>query len=237
MTNNDPRHATPARSRRLAARAIVVLVMVAALAACSDNSKTATKRDPAELDTQYQIKQAQNLAVQASKAKDPEKAIELYQKSVQAYAQLPAVWNNLGVLLMEASRRQEADQAFATASELATADPRPLFNRGLLRFDAKRPDEARTFFTQSLARDPNYLPALRGAIESDITLRRIDEETLELLNRAMFLEQDERWRDRMELQRARVESALEDAADAAAAASDRRMPVTPAVPRRRSLRQ
>jgi len=216
---------------------LVALALAVTVVGCSDNSKAPAGRDPLELDTQHQIKVAQNLAVQASKTKDPAKAIELYQKSVQTYAQLPAVWNNLGVLLMEASRRQEADQAFATASELATTDPRPLFNRGLLRFDAKRPDEARTFFSQSLGRDPNYLPALRGAIESDITLRRIDEETLELLNRAMFLEQDARWRERMELQRARVESALEDAADSAAAAGDRRLPVTPAGPSRRGPRR
>src|SRR5690606_3159943 len=140
----------------------------------------------------------------------------LYRKSVQTYSQLPTSWNNLGILLMETGQRQAAEEAFAMAAELAPQDPRPLYNRGLNWFDAKHPDRARTFFRLALERDPSYLPPSRGAVASDVLTRQTSSETLDLIQRALFLERDKRWRDRFELQKSRIESYLEVEAESAA---------------------
>lgn len=200
---------------------MLALVGAAGLAllvgACSNNSKPKSNTPPAlDPDSRQSLIEAQNLVIQAEKTKDAEKAIALYKRATDAYPQLSVAWNNMGILLMKQNRRLEADQAFITASELSPNDPRPPYNRGLNYFETRYPKEARTLFQQSLDRDPNYLPALRGAIEADVLTRQTGQETLELLRRALFVERDKKWRERFELQKSRIESYLEVEAEAAA---------------------
>lgn len=186
------------------------MVALTMLVGCAGTKRNAANLSNTEIDERQRMDQALNLALQAAKTKDPDEAIKLYQRSVQTYDQIANVWNNLGVTLMGQGRRQEADDAFGRASELAPNDPRPAYNRGLIRFQAKYPAESRVFFVAALERDPNYLPALRGIIEADITSRAMSDETLDYIRRALFNERDKRWRERFELHKSRVEAYLED---------------------------
>lgn len=191
--------------------------MVAALGAagCATSPNESTHPGVAVDDSKQRLAQAQGLVTQAGKTEDPDKAIGLYEQAVKVYPDLAIAWNNMGIALMRQNRRQEADEAFITAGELAPNDPRPPYNRGLNWFENRYPKEARILFQQSLDRDPNYLPALRGAIEADVLTRQTGRETLDLLRRALFLERDKKWRERFELQKSRIESYLEVEAEQA----------------------
>lgn len=193
------------------------LIGLAMLGACANKPRTAPNMAAAiEGDSRQRLIKAQNLVLQAEKTKDADKAIALYKQATEAYPQLSVAWNNMGILLMKQNRRLEADQAFITAGELSPNDPRPPYNRGLNYFENRYPKEARMLFQQSLDRDPNYLPALRGAIEADNLTRQTGHSTLDLLRRALFLERDKKWRERFELQKSRIESYLEVEAETAA---------------------
>lgn len=196
-------------------RAAVLGVTLFGAACANSHRPPASPTSASDDENRRRLDAAQSLITQASKTTDANKAIELYDKAVKAYPQIPVAWNNMGILLMKQNRRQEADQAFTTAGEMAPNDPRPLYNRGLNWFENRYPKEARTFFQQALDRDPNYLPAIRGAIEADVLTRQTGEQTLDLLRRALFLERDKKWRERFELQKSRIESYLEVEAEEA----------------------
>lgn len=205
------------------AGALCVLVCTGA---CANKPRpAANSAEAVEEDNRAKLLQASNLVEQAAKTTDPDKAIQLYDQAVKVYPQLSIAWNNMGIALMHQNRRLEADQAFVTAAELSPNDPRPVYNRGLNYFENRYPKEARTLFGLALERDPNYLPAIRGAIEADILTRQTGPDTLELLRRALFLERDKKWRERFELHKSRIESYLE--VEAEAAARRRSMPGTP----------
>jgi tetratricopeptide (TPR) repeat protein len=153
-----------------------------------------------------QIAAAQRLALQAQDAKDTAKAIDLYSQAVEAYSDLPAAWNNMGVLLLNEGRLMEAAEAFGSATERTPNDPRPYFNLGLTWDRAGYLETALEHYSKALALDERYLPALRGAIKSETRLGYSSPILVERIRVALFLEQDPQWREYFELQRSWAEA-------------------------------
>lgn len=196
-----------ARSITLRAGAGVALVLLAmGLGACQrTRSISLLPQGLIESETRRLV-QAQRMAAEAYQTKDDDDAMRKYTEAVRQYPQLPVAWNNLGVLLMNRDRSMEASSAFATAAELAPSDPRPVYNRALL-FDRKGfVREARDFYVQAIQRDPQYLPALRGAIRADVLRNESSIQTLEWIDRALLLEQEPKWLDWLRLQKVRIQS-------------------------------
>lgn len=154
------------------------------------------------------VQAARERALAAQKIKDPERAITLYQESVSLNPEFSVAWNNLGVLLMSLQRYLEASEAFARATELEPTDPRPMYNLALTWDRAGYPDEALRFYIRTIDRDPNYLPALRGAVRAQQLRGEADERTLEWIRRALLQETDRQWRVYLTSQRAVTEQAI-----------------------------
>lgn len=167
-------------------------------------------RDPARVSAadEARIAAAHAAAYEAAHQSDPARAVRGYEEAVGRYDDFPAAWNNLGVSLMKQGKYLEAEQAFTRAAEQSRTDPRPLYNRGLLWMTRSYPADARVHFKGALERDPYYLPALRGAVECDIQLRETTDETLDNIRRALMLERDPKWLERLRAQRVKIQSGL-----------------------------
>jgi len=155
------------------------------------------------------FERARRLAAQAEQAGDPDRAVELYRQAVALYPDLAAGWNNLGVALLEQQRYLEAAEAFVQAAQRAPTDPRPLYNLGLTWERTGYLRDALKHYERALARDPRYLPALRGAIRAERTLGEGRRITLDWIRTALGLERDEQWRTWLTLQRQQVEALVE----------------------------
>lgn len=161
--------------------------------------------DPAQVAAAYDlILEAQD----AERRDKPEQAVSLYREGLSKYREFPAAWNNLGSLLMDQSRYLEAVECFQAAADLAPKDPRPPYNQGLAWDRAGYLDDALEFYDRALGRDPQFLPALRGAIRAERLLGRGSQSTLDRLKVALLMEQDPKWRDWFNLQRLRLETEL-----------------------------
>lgn len=199
-----------ARTKSFQITALTALaVLVGGIAACS-SPRGAMPRPGAGLDD------AHRLARQAYEESDAIRAQQLYLASVETYPSFAAAWNNLGVLLLQDRRATDADEAFAAAAQIDLTDPRPVYNRGLIRHQLGYLDEARTYYASALRRDPNYLSALMGHIECEVTEGVGTAETIERIDRAMRLHQDEAALNQLRLQRFQLIDKL-DASTAALA--------------------
>lgn len=137
--------------------------------------------------------QARRLAERALSAEDadkPQEAIELYRQAISAAPDFAAAHNNLGSLLLEAGDARGADAAFDRAATLSPTDPRPVYNRGLIRERQNWYEEARAFYEQALERDRNDLDALWGLVRINHLRDTRTEEALEIVRRAILLETD-----------------------------------------------
>lgn len=152
------------------------------------------------------LRRAIERAERAGRMRDAVRAEALYRDATNIYPGFAAAWNNLGLTLMEQDRWSEADEAFALASDLAASDPRPLYNRGIVRLKRGYPEQAIPFFEDALAINPNFLPALRGGIRAEILTRSTSERTLRWLERAIMLETDDHWLSYLRLQRLQIEA-------------------------------
>jgi len=153
-----------------------------------------------------QIATAQQLALKAQKTKDDAKAIELYSQAVKIYSDLPAAWNNMGVLLLNNGRLMEAAEAFGAATERTPNDPRPFYNLGLTWDRAGYLETALEHYSKALSLDDRYLPALRGAIKTESRLGQSSPILVERIRVALFVEMDPQWREYFELQRSWAEA-------------------------------
>ncbi len=158
--------------------------------------------------TEKDFRAAKKLARKAEKAKDPNKAIVHYQAAIARFPEFAAAWNNLGVIFLSQDRYFEAAEVFARAADLSPADPRPMFNLALTWDRARYYEDALDFYNQSLARDPNYLPAINGAVRAERVLNRASYETLERIRRALLMERDPKWREFLTFQRGTTERAI-----------------------------
>ena len=168
-----------------------------------------------------QIAEARQLALRAQEARDPAKAIDLYTQAVEIYPDLPAAWNNLGVLLLGEGRLMEAADAFGSATERTPNDPRPYFNLALTWDRAGYLEEALDYYIAALALDDRYLPALRGAIKAETRLGQSSPSLVERIQTAIFLEQDPKWREYLELQKSWAEAEVRSKAGLPTAGVDR----------------
>lgn len=135
-------------------------------------------------------------------------ATRQYKEAVTLNPELPAAWNNLGILLMNQSDYMNSATAFRKAADLLPSDPRPYENLGLCYRNAQHPVESLEFYGKSLERDENWLPSLRGAILSSMEGQIVDEVLLERINRALLIETDAAWRLEIERYKLRVQGEL-----------------------------
>ena len=171
------------------------LVATLALAGCNSTSKSQIEIDVAARNEQM----AQGAAL-AREAQINQKnghtvlATRQYRDAVTLNPELPAAWNNLGILLMEQKEYMNAATAFRRAADLLPSDPRPYENLGLCYRSARHVKESIEYYGKSLERDGNWLPSLRGAILGAMELQIVDELLLERVDRALLIETDAAWR-------------------------------------------
>ncbi len=136
-------------------------------------------------------------AQRAEVAEKDDIAIAKYRESIASYRDIPAAWNNLGSLLMRKGENLQAAEAFITASELSPTDARPLYNLGALWHKQGDLREARKWYDQAIARDDRFLPALRQRVLVDQMLDNPDTRSLEFAKKALLLEKDPWWIERL----------------------------------------
>lgn len=164
--------------------------------------------------TDQRVRDAARLAARAEKALakgEYAEAETLSRRALDLNSELPGVWNNLGVSLMEQERYMDAAQALKRAADLAPADPTPCENLGLVYYRAGFDEDALRWYSESLSRDPNWLPSIRGAVACATRLNRADDATRERIRRGLMLETEPQWREIFERQRLRVETQLDAA--------------------------
>lgn len=171
------------------------------------------KRDVAEMidasaenqSTGYELaRDAQRLA----ESGDTEKAIETYQRALATWREMPAAWNNLGVLFMEKQNYAEAVGAFKVAADQSQSDPRPLENIAVCYVRSGWATDALKYYGMSLERDPNRIESLRGAVRAAEMVRVRDDATLERIRRALLVETDPQYREYFERQQQLVSAAI-----------------------------
>ncbi len=205
MNRPTPRSRAPHAALLLAG--IACPVALAPLGGCASSRPAASLQasDPAQVAAAYDL----ILEAQEAERRDkPAEAVSLYREGLSKYREFPAAWNNLGSLLMDQSRYLEAVECFQAAGDLAPKDPRPPYNQGLAWDRAGYLDDALDFYNRAIDRDPQYLPALRGAIRAERLLGRGSQSTLDRLKTALLMEQDAKWREWLNLQRLRLETEL-----------------------------
>ena len=85
---------------------------------------------------------------------DPGAAMDAYRQSIQADPALLDARLNLGLLLHDAGRLDEAERVYRDAIASCGEDPVLLYNLGVLLDDAGRPHEAVETYQSALAADP-----------------------------------------------------------------------------------
>ncbi len=90
----------------------------------------------------------------------PELAAVYYQKQVQLKSQLPFVYDNYGIVLVELGRLDEAMKQFAIAARLDETSAQPHFLMGRVLLQQKRDAEAVAQLHAALQLDPNNLEML-----------------------------------------------------------------------------
>lgn len=95
----------------------------------------------------------------ALEEQDRAAAIEAYAKAVAADPQRLAACVNLGRLLHEAGRLDEAERAYRAGLARCGEDPVVLFNLGVLLEDLGRDDDAAAAYRAALQRDPGMADA------------------------------------------------------------------------------
>lgn len=186
---------------------VLAVLCAGALSGCKHSGGPTIVAD----DSNIRTTEARKLAGQAQqeyKAGRVDKAIGLYQKSLEQSRDLFFVWNNLGLLLMEKENYSDAAEMFKSAADLAPEDPRPFYNIGLIYQKAVYDEKALEYFTKSLERDPKYLPALRGAIISGKRLDVSDEPALNRVRTALLIETNPQWRKIFQTEQLRIEGTM-----------------------------
>lgn len=205
--------------RRFSARlsfALIALIAVGSLTGvgCTNTPRPENPVAPGD-DAAARLRRAQDLSIRAQdaeRAKRPDEAIALYRQAIAEAPNFAAAWNNLGVLLMRQSQNMEAANAFRQAADLDIRDPRPLANLAALWEQQRYFDDAAVFYDQALARDPNYLPALRNSIRVDDQRDIRTEKQRDRIRAALQLETDPIWREYLQRQKQVVDGRLKESA-------------------------
>ncbi|MEM7623126.1 MAG: hypothetical protein AAF235_07960 [Planctomycetota bacterium] len=167
------------------------------LGACASSGTTPRAADIAASDPSARIAEAWKIAERAESARslgETEDAARLYAESLGMWDQNSVVWHNYGTVLFELDDRFNAVEAFGRAADLEPTDPRPLTSNGHLYFQNGWADASLDYYERALAIDPNYLPALRGAIRAAEALGRAEPVDLDRIRLALLLERDPKYR-------------------------------------------
>ena len=197
--------------------ALVVMLVCGALlpGGCASSSGGSRGADGNQTPEQFarwraeRLAQAQRLAERAERTDDLEYKERYLREAVELFPQHSAFWTNLGTVLAENSDYASAAEAYGFAAQLDPTDPRPSYNHGALYVRRYWYAPAVEHFEQALVRDPNYLNAIRGLARTRVVLRDFDDDLLDLLDRAVLLESDERWLSYFQRQRVAVRAELE----------------------------
>ncbi len=181
---------------------------LALLAGCNSTPRAA------ESSTRGSLDEAMGYAKQAEAAQRKgqfAQAAELNQKALRIRDDLGGVWNDLGVCLIEMEQYMPARDALLRAADLLPTDPRPMENLGLMFTRAGFAEEALRYYVGALERDPNWLPALRGATWSQKELLKSDHAGLERAKLGKFIETDAKWKAIFQSESMRIEQDLAEA--------------------------
>jgi tetratricopeptide (TPR) repeat protein len=192
-------------------------VAVSSLTGCgrsgrSDNEHILKDNHAAELG------EARRLAAEAQAeqhAGHSDRAVQLYQQSLQQSQELGLVWNNLGLLMMERDNYLDAADMFQTAADLMPESAEPLYNLGLIYSRRGYDEKAMGYYEKALVRQSSHPASLRAAVLACKQLDRADEPSLARVRRALLVEKDPRWRRLEESEQFRIEGALTRAKEAA----------------------
>ena len=185
------------------------IIATLCLAGCNS-----TPKSQIEIDNEARSQQMSQGAALAREAQINQRngnfalATKQYREAVTLNPEMPAAWNNLGILLMDQKDFMNSATAFRRAADLLPTDPRPYENLGLCYRSASHMVESLEFYGKSLERDENWLPSLRGAILSAMEMQKVDDVLLERINRALLLETDPAWRVELERYKLRVQGEL-----------------------------
>jgi Tfp pilus assembly protein PilF len=211
------------------ATAPAILAALTILCGCASSPKAATQDELQAARADATRLSSEGLAFQREGKLD--EAIASYRKAIAAFPELPGVRNNLGAALIAKREYLEASDVLKEESLRSLSDPRPLVNLGILYMDRGWAQDSHEYFKRALERDPNNIDALRGAIETARRLGREDQQTLDLVNRAILLEKDTAWHTDFQLRKIRLEQVLSGKAmtdDEAVAREVNTRPRTPA---------
>ena len=203
----------PRRDRapvRAPGRVLLLAIAGAALSGCASSSQFVPPEAP-RYNLAEQVRTAKDLASRAQEAeaaKRPDEAIALYRQAITTYRDFPAAWHNMALLQLEKGETLAAVDAFKVAGDLDVRDPRPVFNIGVIYEQQGWSAEAQRYYTEALARDANYLEALRRSIYLDMIQSTYTPSTLDRTRRALLLEQDAKWRSFFERTQLRLNSVL-----------------------------
>lgn len=179
-------------------------------AGCESTPKRDAAQEAADqmvLNQQEGLRLAREAQKQVESGKKDE-AIQTYQRAVSTWREMPAAWNNLGVLLMEKQDYAGAVGAFKVAAELSPTDPRPLENVAVSYVKSGWASDALRYYGMALERDPNRIESLRGAVRTAEMVRIRDDATLDRIRRALLIETDPSYRLYFERQQQLVSAAL-----------------------------
>lgn len=176
-------------------RAVLSLSVVSIVLVCG--GCTAGKSEAVALDdAQLKMSRAHELVMSAQRAQHAGKmdeAIKTYAEALKLHRDYPAAWYNFGVLLQGQKKYAEAAEALQVAADLDLTDPRAYAALGFQAQELGWFDEALKYYSRALERNPNYLPALKKAVESGQLLDRYDDAMLERARRALLSETDPKW--------------------------------------------
>lgn len=181
--------------------------MLGVLGACGAPPRSAEPDGPERLG------EAHRLALEAQRAEragQPDKAIELYRRSLAESGDFFYVWNNLGVLLMNRQEYMEAVRMFQTAADVAPTDSRPYENIGLVYHTLGYDEKAMEYYDLALVRNPTSIDALRGSVRTAKRLGIADDKSLERVRTALMIERDPDWRRVFETEQVRLAGQLRE---------------------------
>lgn len=197
----------------LASSGAVLLGSFAVGCSSSSSRDRAVQQDMNQAEMQRSRAKAIEYFQQASELHENgeyDKALDKYRESIEQDNTLFAAWNNMGQLLMQQKNYADAVAAYKIASDLQINDPRPDYNIGLAYQTIGWGKESYTHFQRSLDRDPNYLPAIRGAVRSAEMLGVGDQRVLDFIQNGQLRETNDQWREYFDRQRFRVEKLIEE---------------------------
>jgi tetratricopeptide (TPR) repeat protein len=214
MTSIDRTQARRLRRTRRGqiAGALIIAAVIAAAGGCGTTGSRKVKTDEAPaLTPQQRLELAWELAEKADRARkqdDLADAASLYKQSTQMSGELSHVWTNYGFTLYELGDRLNAVPAYQRAAEAEPTDPRPYNYIAWIYYEMGWDVEGLKYYERSLAIDPNFLPSLRGAIQSAERLGRAEHIDLDRVRLALLIEREPKLREYLQRRQYLLEQRL-----------------------------